>query len=73
MIKIDVKLPSQADLMRAVMAEAKKQIAQKAKAAAARHGGVTVQFTRKPGVGMRTVELQGSEAAIEAVRAAIAS
>jgi DNA-binding protein YbaB len=72
MFKIDIKMPSEADLMKAAMGEIEKQITKKAKEAAARHGGVTVRFTRKPDGSIRTVEFQGSEAAIEAARAVIA-
>lgn len=73
MIKIDIKMPSKVDLMRAAMAEVEKQITKKARDAAARHGGVTVRFSRKPDGSIRTVEFQGSEAAIEAAKAAIAN
>ena len=73
MIKIDIKMPSKADLMRSVMAEAEKQITRKARDAAARHGGVTVRFSRKPDGSIRAVEFQGSEAAIKAATAAIDS
>lgn len=71
MITIDIKMPSKADLMRAAMAEVEKQITRKARDAAARHGGVTVRFSRKPDGSIRTVEFEGSEAAIAAARAAI--
>jgi hypothetical protein len=73
MIKIDIKMPSKADLMRSAMAEAEKQITRKARDAAARHGGVTVRFSRKPDGSIRAVEFQGSEAAIKAATAAIDS
>ena len=70
MIKLDIKMPTKADLMRTAMAEVEKQITQKARNAATRHGGVTVRFTRKPDGRIRSVEFQGSEAAIAAARAA---
>lgn len=73
MIKIDIKMPSKGDLMRSAMAEAEKQITRKARDAAARHGGVTVRFSRKPDGSIRAVEFQGSEAAIKAATAAIDS
>lgn len=73
MIKIDIKIPSKADLMRSAMAEAEKQITRKVREAAARHGGVTVRFSRKPDGSIRAVEFQGSEAAIKAATAAIDS
>jgi hypothetical protein len=73
MIKIDIKMPSKADLMRSAMAAAEKQITRKARDAAARHGGVTVRFSRKPDGSIRAVEFQGSEAAIKAATAAIDS
>ena len=72
MFKIDIKMPSEADLMKVAMGEIEKQVTKKAKDAAACHGGVTVRFTRKPDGSIRTVEFQGSEAAIEAAKAAIA-
>jgi hypothetical protein len=71
MIKLDIKVLTKADLMRTAMAEVEKQITRKARHAAARHGGVTVRFSRKPDGGIRTVEFQGSEAAVAAARAAI--
>jgi hypothetical protein len=69
MIKIAIKMPGKADLMRSAMAEAEKP--RKAKDAAARHGGVTVRFSRKPDGSIRAVP--GSEAAIKAATAAIDS
>lgn len=71
MIKLDIKMPTKADLMRTAMAEVEKQITRKARDAAARHGGVTVRVSRKPDGSIRTVEFQGSEAAIAAARATL--
>lgn len=71
MIKLDIRLPTKANLMRTAMAEVEKQITRKARSAAARHGGVTVRFSRKPDGSIRTVEFQGSEAAVAAARAAL--
>ncbi len=68
---ISIKMPSAADLMKAAMAEIEQQITKKAKAAAARHGGVTVRFTRKPNGSIKTVVFQGSDAAVQAAQAAI--
>ncbi len=73
MIKIDIKMPSKANLMRAAMAEVEKQIIKKARDASARHGGVTVRFSRKPDGSIRAIEFEGSEAAIEAAKAAVGS
>lgn len=73
MIKIDIKIPSKADLMRAATAEVEKQITKKARDAAARHGGVTVRFNRKPDGSIREIKFQGSVAAIEAAKAAVVS
>lgn len=73
MIKIDIKIPSKADLMRTATAEVEKQITKKARDAAARHGGVTVRFNRKPDGSIREIKFQGSEAAIEAAKAAVVS
>lgn len=69
---INFRMPSAADLKKAAMAEIEKQITRRARAAAVRHGGVTVRFARKPDGSIRTVEFQGSQAAIHAAQAAIA-
>lgn len=71
MIKLDIKIPTKADLLRTAMSEVEKQITRKARDAAARHGGVTVRVSRKPDGSIRTVEFQGSEAAIAAARATL--
>ena len=72
-IEIDFKMPSEAELKRTLMAKAEQQITQTAQQAAAPHGGVKIRFDRKPDGTLRSVEFQGSEAAIEAARAAVAS
>lgn len=71
MIKLDFKFPSKDDLMHAAMAAAEKGITQRVQRAAAPHGGVTVKFERKPDGTIKAVNLQGSEAAIEAAQAAL--
>ncbi len=73
MIKLDFKRPNARDMMRAAMKEIERGIAEKAHRAAARHGGVTVTFERKPDGTIRTVSFRGSEAAVEAARSAIAN
>lgn len=73
MIKLDIKLPNARDLMRAAMKELERGIVDKAHRAAARHGGVTVTFERKPDGTIRMVNFRGSEAAVEAARSAIAN
>jgi putative IMPACT (imprinted ancient) family translation regulator len=73
MTKIDIKMPSKADLMRSAMAEAEKLITRKARDAAARHGCVSLRFSRKPDGSIRAVEFQGSEGAIKAATAGIGS
>lgn len=73
MIKIDIKTPSAEDLMRAAMAEVEKGIAEKVRRTAAPHGGVTVKFERKPDGTIKAFNLQGSDAAIEAAKAALNS
>ena len=73
MMKIDIKMPSTADLMRAAMAEIEKQVTIKARNAAARHGGVTIRFNRKPDGNIQTIEFQGSQAAVEAAKTAISN
>ncbi|GAA0503158.1 MULTISPECIES: hypothetical protein [Pigmentiphaga] len=69
MIKFDIKMPSTDDLMRAAMAEIEKNITQRARRAAAPHGGVTVKFERTPNGTIKAVNFQGSEAAIKAAQA----
>lgn len=71
MIKISVKGPSANDLLRAATAAIVKDLASKAKAAALRHGGVTVQFERSASGGAASMQLQGSDAAIAAAQAAL--
>lgn len=71
MIKFDIKMPSAADLMRAATAEIERDIAKKARSAAEPHGGVTVRFERSSEGAISTVNFQGSEAGVEAARAAI--
>lgn len=73
MIKLDIRLPNARDLMRAAMKEIERSITEKAHRAAARHGGVTVTFERKPDGTIRTVNFRGFEAAIDAARSAIAN
>ena len=72
MIQINFKLPSTAELKKAAMAELEKQVSVKARQAAARHGGVSVRFSRKPDGTIHTVEFQGSDAAIQAAKDAVA-
>lgn len=45
MIKLDIKIPSEVDLMRAAMAEVEKQITRAAQSAAAPHGFVPVEYS----------------------------
>lgn len=71
MIKIDFKGPKPGDLLRIASAEIEKQIAAKARTAAARQGGVAVRFSRKADGTVRSVEFQGSPAAVEAAKTAL--
>lgn len=73
MIKLDIGLPNARELMRAAMEEIERGITEKAHRAAARHGGVTVSFERKPDGAIRAVNFRGSEAAVKAARTAIAN
>ncbi len=73
MIKIDFKMPSHNEIVRAAMAELEAGITKKAKSAAARHGGVTVKFDRKADGAIRTVKFEGSAAAIAAAQASLVS
>lgn len=72
MIKLDIKMPSADALRRAAFAEVEKGIMKTAQRASAKHGGVTVKFDRKPDGSIRSIDLQGDEAAVEAARLAIA-
>lgn len=71
MIKFDIKAPCSDDLMRAAMTEIEKGITQKARRAAAPHGGMTVKLECKLDGAIRAVEFQGSEAAVAAALAAL--
>ena len=71
MIKISVKGPSANDLLKAATSAIEKDLASKAKAAALRHGGVTVRFKQSASGGPASMELQGSDAAIAAAQAAL--
>ena len=71
MIKITFKGPKPGDLLRAATAAIEKHVESKAKAAAMRHGGVTVRFKRTASGGPASIELQGSDAAIAAARSAL--
>ena len=71
MIKFDIKMPSAVDLMRAAMAEVESGITKRAQSAAEPHGGVMVRFERSADGAISAVNFQGSEAAVEAARAAI--
>jgi hypothetical protein len=71
MIKISITGPKPGDLLRAATAAIEKDLASKAKAAALRHGGVTVRFKRTASGGPASIELQGSDAAIAAAQAAL--
>jgi len=55
------------------MTEIEKQITKTAQGAVAPHGGVKVRFDRKSDGSIRSVAFEGSEAAIEAVKAAVAN
>ena len=71
MIRVSFKGPTPGELLRAESAEIERQLSAKAKAAALRHGGVTVRFKRKVDGTPASIELQGSDAAIQAARAAL--
>lgn len=70
MITFDIKMPSTTDLMKAAMAEIESNITKKAQSVAAPHGGVTVRFERTSEGALSAINFQGSEAAVEAARAA---
>lgn len=71
MITMSFKGPTRGALLKAAFAEIEKTISTKAKAAASRHGGVTVRFKRKADGSLANVEFAGSEAAVNAAKSAI--
>lgn len=71
MLKISIKGPSKAEIIKTVMADLEEDITKRAKKAAARHGGVTVKFLRNPDRSIKSVQFLGSDAAAEAAYAAI--
>lgn len=72
MIKIDFKGPSKRELTKLMTEAVEKQIADAARRAAARHGGVRVRFTRKADGSLASVKFEGSEEAVKAARDAVA-
>lgn len=73
MIKIDVKGPSKRDLTKMLTDAAEKQISETVRRAAAPYGGVRLTFKRKADGSLATVDLEGSEKAVQAARRALAN
>lgn len=71
MIKVDFKGISKRDLTRMVAGAAEKQISEVARRAAAPRGGVRIRFKRKADGSLTSVDLEGSEQAVKAVRDAL--
>lgn len=71
MIKLNFKAPSKRDLNKLVSEAAQKQIREKARVAAAPHGGVKVRFTHKADGSLGAVQFDGAEAAVQAARKAL--
>lgn len=71
MIKVDFKGISKRDLTKMVAGAAEKQISDVARRAAAPHGGVRIRFKRKADGSLTSVDLEGSEQAVKAVRDAL--
>ena len=70
MITINITGP-RGGLARAMHAEIERQLTASVRKAAARHGGVTIAFQRKVDGSVRSIDLKGSPAAVDAARAAI--
>lgn len=70
MITFDVKMPNAADVMKSVMAKIESNKTKKAQSEKAPRGGMMVRFKRTPQGRLCALNLQGSEAAVEAARAA---
>lgn len=71
MIKIDFKGPSKRDLTKMLTDAAEKQISETVRRAAAPYGGVRLKFKRKPDGSLATVDMEGSEQAVQAARRAL--
>lgn len=68
-----LNFPSAGDLTKMVAAAAERKNSEKAKRAASPFGGVRVRFRHKSGGALDSVEFEGSEAAVQAARAAVAN
>jgi hypothetical protein len=64
-------MPKAPDVMKSEMAEIESSNTKKAQSVAAPRGGVMVRFERMPEGRLCALNLQGSEAAVEAARTAI--
>jgi hypothetical protein len=73
MLNISLKGFDAAAFKKAAYAAAEEAIAAKAKTAARPHGGVQVCFQRAPDGALRSVAFSGSDAAVAAAQAAVAS
>lgn len=71
MIKIDFKGPSKRDLTKMLTDAAEKQISETVRRAAAPYGGVRLKFKRKADGSLATVDMEGSEQAVQAARRAL--
>lgn len=71
MIKIDFKAPSKRDLTKMLNDAAEKQLSETARRAAAPYGGVRLKFKRKADGSLGSVDMEGSEKAVQAARRAL--
>ncbi len=73
MIKMDIKVPSERDLIKLATAAAEKKITEIVRRASAPHGGVQIRFSHKPDGSLASVDFKGSEKAVQAAHEAVAS
>lgn len=73
MLKFNIKGPSKSEITKMVTAAAEKQISEKVQRAASPFGGVQIRFKHKSDGSLDSVQFEGSEDAVRAARAAVAS
>ncbi|MBK1688235.1 hypothetical protein [Rubrivivax gelatinosus] len=71
MIRFDFQMPDVDAVLREAMAEVEKDLTEKVRPAAVPFGGVAVKVEREADGTLKTINLQGTEAAIEAAQAAL--
>lgn len=73
MIRLKFKAPSKRDLTKSITDAAEKQIREKARLAAAPHGGVQVRFVHGADGALASVQFEGTDSAVQAARNALGS